>query len=122
MIFDGPSMFPKSCVHWTKFHSHELQQMFSALREQEEIFQRELERIRDKNDRWKVARGRLEEVQRWLIWMSHNVTGSKAEVERRRRGYGADRDFIREEAIENMDPKDALKLVFSQRFTKKMEG
>lgn len=107
MIFDGPKKFPYSCVKHTLFRHHELQQMFAYLREYEEMLQEEVsdlgtpEEVKhvreliekcDDNPKMRLFRKAIElyMVQKNLLWMSHNVTGSDAERALRRRGFGSE--------------------------------
>lgn len=95
VIEDGADRFPNSVVEWTQFTVFELQEMFAMLREQEEIVQGEIaaaERAEEplvdgatNEDVAKFLRIRLREIERQLIWMAHNVTGTYREVQRRRR-------------------------------------
>jgi len=116
VIPDGPRAFKKSVVKWTKFRSFELQTMFACLREREEILLKDYEKARAaKAELWLIdTKARLEEVRRSLIWMAHNVTGSRAEIARRRRGDGAGGEFLEEELIENSDSRRILRALLRQ--------
>lgn len=127
MIFDGPKHFRRSIVKWAKFREFELQQLFAALREKEEVLQKDLGSERDfsvgivncltsRDDmvRAAFALGRLHEVQSQLAWMACNVTGSRAEVERRRRGFGGDKELLVEEERECMDAFERMRLALSE--------
>jgi len=116
MIPDGPRAFKKSTVKWTKFRSFELQMMFACLREREEILLKDYEKARAaRAELWLIdTKARLEEVRRSLIWMAHNVTGSRAEVARRRRGDLAGDEFTEEELIENSDSIEILRSLLKE--------
>lgn len=107
MIFDGPKAFPNSVVHFTKFRHFELRHLFASLREDEEILQKEigklggdgrLEQVREliesasDNEQLLLFRKVLDllRVQKTLIWMATNVTGSEEERALRRRGFGSE--------------------------------
>lgn len=111
MIPDGPKRFKNSCVKWTKFKTHELRTLFACLRERESILQKDLVDARAAGNEalqgFKTAQ--LHEVERWLCWLVANVTGSRAEVARKRRGSGADRDYLEEEELGHMSAENIIK-------------
>ncbi len=99
MIFDHEGAFPGSCVHYTRFDSFFMRQMFAVLREREQILQSEVGRgERSEIDRHSLlnrmqeeipemmALIRLREVERILIWVAtNNITTRKDEQARGRR-------------------------------------
>jgi len=116
VISDGPRAFKRSVVKWAKFHCFELQNMYACLREREEILLREIDKI-DKHKEpalFIYKKASLEEARRSLIWMAHNVTGSRAEVARRRRGDGAEDEYLEEELVNNSDPRVMLRELLRQ--------
>lgn len=107
MIFDGPKAFPNSVVTYTWFSSHELRQLIAYLRDSEALLQKEIaalgpngeaEKVRSKivdgdyPDKFRLVLRTVEllMVERHLIWMVSNVTGSPEERALRRRGFGSD--------------------------------
>lgn len=107
MIFDSPDMFPNSCVLFTKFKHFELRHMFAYLREREETLQKDVTKLGNDKEVEEIAQMienapqnrkshlmrqviELVSVQRSLIWMTHNVTGSPEERALRRRGFGSE--------------------------------
>ena len=110
MIFDGPKLFPFSCVKYTRFRHHEITQMFAYLREYEEMLQEDISNLgtaeevkhvraliekAEENPSLRLFRKAIELylVQKNLIWMTHNVTGSDEERALRRRGFGSEEHF-----------------------------
>lgn len=107
MIFDGPKSYPNSCVLYTRFRHHEPRQLFAYLRDLESLLQEEIgslgteEELRqvmsllqqaDEHRPARLLRKSIEllTVQRMLIWIAHNVTGSEEERALRRRGFGSE--------------------------------
>lgn len=127
MIFDGPDMFPNSCVKWTRFRDHELRMMFARHREAEEVLQQDCARLGSAEDVAEVRRWieqaptnpkallllrtiELQSLQRSLVWMVTNVTGSKEERALRRRGFGSGEHVRNEDSEEDDSPWTTDKL------------
>lgn len=72
MIFDSETAFPNSVVHYVRFGSYALRQMYAYLREKEHLFHNDIKRYKGTSKEVEV-RVRLEEVEAHLIWMAHNV-------------------------------------------------
>lgn len=73
MIFDSEEHFPNSCVHYVRFSSYALRQMFAYLREKEFNLQDDLKRHKGTTKGEHVTI-QLREVEAHLIWMAHNLT------------------------------------------------
>jgi hypothetical protein len=83
MFFDGPDHYPKSCVVWCWFPTYDVREIFSYLREKEWILQRDIQRFKGTAFEL-ITRGRLEEVEAQLAWITDNIRSTLKPPPRRR--------------------------------------